>query len=207
MWSYVYWKIAVYIVLDLYIMRGMKIIDVNGRERDAKEVLPDPDFAGYMKLQFRRHHEWMTIQEFVNKNPDLKDLTKKAKPAAEDTLGVATSATKTTLSDTKAKWKENDYLGFFVWIARGRGEGQKRTVVTNSHNKLTIDKPWETVPNKTSQYVISHNVKEVRAMGNTLPTEDIKELERKAAEMDIARGRVNKDLKYIEIVDGEEVKD
>ena len=30
----------------------MKIIDINGEERDCVKVYPDPKFAGYMKVEF-----------------------------------------------------------------------------------------------------------------------------------------------------------
>ena len=175
----------------------MKIIDINGTERNAKEVFPDPDYPGYMRVQFRRHHEWYTYQEFVQFNPKLKHLVKKAPKVADDVVSVATSAGKDFIRDSSQKWKPNAYMGMFIWISRGPGEGQKRTVVKNTHNKATVDKPWDVKPGKTSQYVISYNIQEVKAMGNTMPVEDMKDLERKAVEIDRKRGIINKDLKYL----------
>jgi hypothetical protein len=175
----------------------MKVIDSNNIERKANKVSPDPDYPGFMKLEFRRHHEWMSIPEFLKLNPQLKHLTDNAPETPDDVVGVVTSAGKDYLRDSSKKWAGNAYLGMFIWISRGQGEGQKRTIVKNTHNQLTIDQPWDTLPNKTSQYVISYNVQKVKAMGNTLPMSDIKELERMAIKLDRRRGRLNENYKYL----------
>jgi hypothetical protein len=175
----------------------IKIKDANGMDRLALKVTPDKTYPGFIKVQFRRHFEWISITEFVKFNPHLTDLIKDAPKVADDVVGVVTSSGPDYLRDTSQNWKPNAYLGMFAWISRGLGEGQKRTVVKNSKNQLLIDKPWDTKPNKTSQYVISYNVQEVRAMGNSLPAENIKELEKKAIIMDRQRGRLNKQFKYL----------
>ena len=60
-----------------------------------------------------------------------------------------------------------------MWISRGTGEGQQRTVLKNTKNTLYLNKDWKIKPDKTSQYVLSRNVKDnIQAQGNTLP--DIK---------------------------------
>lgn len=179
----------------------MKIIDINGSEREVKSAAPDPSYPGFMKVEFRRHHEWYSIQEFLQFNPTLSHLTASAKPQSPDVVSTVTSSAKTTLSDSSQNWDENTYTGFFVWISRGKGEGQKRTVLSNTKNKLTIDTPWDTLPNKTSQYVISYNIHEVKAFGNSLPSENMKDLERKAIELDKQKGRLSsqtlKTLRYL----------
>lgn len=180
----------------------MQIIDINGMKREAKSVTPDPSYPGFMKVEFRRHHEWYSIAEFLQFNPTLSHLTAAAKPQSPDVVSAVTSSTKTTLTDSSQNWNENIYTGFFVWISRGKGEGQKRTVLSNTKNKLTIDTLWDILPNKTSQYVISYNIHEVKAFGNSLPGEDMKELERKAIELDKQHGRlssqtIKKTIKYL----------
>jgi hypothetical protein len=175
----------------------MKIVDINGMEREVKEVFPDPDYPGFVKIVFKRHHEWYSIAEFLQYNPGLSDITKKAPKVPDDVVGVVTSATKNSLRDASQNWAENAYMGYWCWVSRGKGEGQKRTVIKNSHNKVTLDKPWDKIPDKTSQYVLSQNVQDVKAFGNTLPLEDVKELERQAIKLDRARGRLNKDIKYL----------
>lgn len=181
----------------------MKIIDINGTEREVQTVGPDPKYPGFVRVQFRRHHEWLTIKEFLDKNPDLKDVVKNAPKPPADVVGIVTTSTKNSLKDTNQKWTDNAYLGMWLWISRGQGEGQKRTIVKNSKNTLTLDKDWDTKPNKTSQYVITYNVQDsARAMGNNLPQEDMKALERRAIAIDKKYGRLNSqslkaNLKYL----------
>jgi len=154
----------------------MKIIDVNGQKRDCVSVAPDPKFAGFMKVDYAsktrkdyKHTEWYPIPDFIKNNPTLKHLTKNAPKLAADDLGVVTKATKTTLVDKTKNWKKDAYLGFPIWISRGLGEGQTRSVISNTKSTLNIDKPWEILPNSTSQYVVSHNIHDPKIMGNTLP--------------------------------------
>lgn len=175
----------------------IEVIDVNGRTRYAKSITPDESYPGFMKITYRSHHEWYSIPEFLENNPDLKSYTKDAPELPQDTVGVVTSSGKDYLRDSTQNWKSNTFAGYYVWISRGKGEGQKRTILKNTHNKLTVDKAWETPPNKTSQYVISYNIHEVRPMGNTLAAEDIKEYEKKAIQLDKKRGRLNKNVKYL----------
>lgn len=154
----------------------MKIIDINGRKRDCTKIYPDPNYAGFMKAEFaskRRkgyvHCEWFPIPEFLNVNPNLSDLIENAPQLPGDDLGRVRTATAMTLSDESKNWKENEYLGFPVWISRGKGEGQTRTVIKNEANKLFLDQPWKIIPNETSQYVLSYNIHDPQIRGNTLP--------------------------------------
>lgn len=180
----------------------MKIIDINGSEREAQKVYPDPLYPGFMRIQFKRYHEWYTLDEFVKFNPTLKNLLKGAPEVPEDIVGVVSRAGANFLVDANLDLKPNAYLNFTCWISRGKGEAQKRLVVENTKNKLVVDKPWAVRPNTTSQYVLSHNVQDVKAMGNTLPVEDMKELERRALKMDrdrdkLTSGLLKKNYKYL----------
>lgn len=154
----------------------MKIIDINGEERECESASPDPKFAGYMKVEFEsknrsgyKHSEWYPIADFIKNNPTLKNLTTKAVKVVSDDLGVVTSAKKDSLTDLSKKWNINDYVDFPIWISRGKGEGQTRKVVKNTKNTIYVDKPWDVVPNKLSQYVLSHNVHDPQVRGNMLP--------------------------------------
>lgn len=155
----------------------MNIIDINGNKRECAEAYPDKDYPGYMRVEFktgvRSHHEWYPIDEFIKNNPNLKKMTIDAPRVIEETLGIVSSSNKNELTDKKQKWELNIYVGFPVWISRGLGEGQVRTITTNTSNTLVIDKPWKISPNKTSQYVISHNIHDPQIRGNTLPEMDI----------------------------------
>jgi hypothetical protein len=157
----------------------MKIIDINGEERECVKVYPDPQFAGYMKVEFvsknrigYTHSEWYPMSDFVHNNPGLKKLTTMALKVIEDDLGVVSSAKKDSLTDSTKKWTINEYIGFPIWISRGLGEGQTRKVKSNTKNTLIVDKPWKEVPNGTSQYVLSHNIHNPQVRGNTLPKLD-----------------------------------
>lgn len=161
----------------------MKIIDINGEERDCVSVSPDPKFAGYMKVEFASknrigytHSEWYPVTDFIKNNPSLKHLTTSAPKVINDDLGVVTSAKKDSLIDKSKKWNIDDYVGFPLWISRGKGEGQTRSVVSNTKNTLVVDKSWNEIPNNSSQYVLSHNVHDPQVKGNTLPAAEFKVL-------------------------------
>lgn len=151
----------------------MTIIDVNGNERTCVKAFPDKNYPGYMRIEFkgaiRSHHEWYPIDEFSKNNPKLAYLTNSAPVVTEEVVGVVSSSTPTSITDKKRSWKENAYKGFPIWISRGLGEGQIRTVISNSHNTIHIDETWETKPNKTSQYVLSHNIHDPQPLENALP--------------------------------------
>ena len=147
----------------------MQIVDINGTERNCKSVALDPTYPGYMRIEFRAHHEWFTIKEFLQFNPNLAHLVSGAPKLPDEDLGVVTSASSDSLKDTKKNWKVNDYISFTLWISRGKGESQTRTVTKNSHNTLYVDRPWETKPDKTSQYVLTHEVHDSVIHGNSLP--------------------------------------
>lgn len=147
----------------------MKIIDINGAERNCQNAYPDPSYPGYIKVEFRSHHEWFTIKEFLAANPSLSNLTQDTPAIPDEDLGVVTSSSQDSLKDSGKNWKVNDYLGFTLWISRGKGESQTRIVTKNSHNTLYIDRPWDIKPNKTSQYVLTHEVHDSVVHGNALP--------------------------------------
>ncbi len=175
----------------------MKIIDINGSERTAKKAFLDPNYPGYVRVDFRRHHEWYSIKEFLKNNPNMKDVVKGAKETAPDITGTVTQAKEKTLKDDTQNFSPNEYMDYHVWISRGHGEGQVRSVIKNTKDTLTINKAWDTKPNTTSQYVVASEIDEdMKSMGNTLPIEDMKKLEEKAIKMDIKKGLKPAERKY-----------
>ena len=167
----------------------MLITDINGTKRECAAAYPDKDYPGYIKVEyqtkFRNYTEWYPIEEFKSRNPDLLYLVEGVREEAKDVTGVASRSTDTTLTDGKQKWEKNIYAGFPLWISRGKGEGQVRTILSNTKNTIVIDKRWEVKPNRFSQYVISRNIKEdVKPAGNILTEEEIHKLELKAKKMD-----------------------
>ena len=154
----------------------MKIVDINDKTRECVGIAPDKDYPGFMKVQYKSkirkgysHSEWYAISDFIKNNPKLKNLAKNAPKEAKEDLGVVTGAKGNILSDKSKKWERNIFAGTTIWISRGKGEGQTRTVLTNDANTVVVDHPWKEIPDKTSQYVISDNVHDPQVRGNTLP--------------------------------------
>lgn len=152
----------------------MKITDINGITRECIEVASDPAYPGFVKaiLPSPRQPsgtrvEWYPVQEFLHYNPTLK--TSIAAPPPPETTGIVTKSGKDNLKDDPQTWPTNMYKGFTVWISRGTGEGQTRIVTKNSTNTIYVDRPWDVKPDKTSQYVLSHNVHDPTPQGNALP--------------------------------------
>lgn len=178
----------------------MKIIDINNQERECEDAYLDPKWPGYVTVKFiskhrkgHSHTEWYPIDKFVANNPKLEYIVKnKNIPTSpiEEIAGVVTGADSDSLRDSTANWTKNAYSGFYVWISRGKAEGQVRTILSNTAKSIKIDKPWDKPrPNKTSQYAIVSNIGDVKAQGNSLAIEDIKKLEEKARKLDLERGR------------------
>lgn len=154
----------------------MKIIDINGLERDCLEIIPDPDHPGFIKavLPSRRHPnepriEWYPTTDFLARNPNLKDTI--PAPPPPDLTGIVTKVGKNYLTDNTQNWAPNVYKDFILWISRGPGEGQTRIITKNTLNTAYFDESWNIKPDKTSQYVISHNVHHPTPQGNILPGE------------------------------------
>ena len=154
----------------------MTITDINGSVRECLSISPDKDWPGYMKIEYQskirkdyKHSEWYPVGDFIKNNPKLKHLATTAIKPTPEVLGVVSKAGKYSLTDKNKKWDENCFTGSPIWISRGKGEAQVRKVVGNTKNTINIDKKWEIIPNKTSQYIISNNIHNPQILGNTLP--------------------------------------
>ena len=75
-----------------------------------------------------------------------------------ENIGTVVSATASTLSDPSNKINVNPISlneipeNYGVAIVGGKGAGQTRQVVAYSNGTLTIDRPWDSVPDTTSHY-------------------------------------------------------
>jgi uncharacterized repeat protein (TIGR01451 family) len=70
--------------------------------------------------------------------------------------GFSTSgSTANTLKDPSQSWIKDEWKGRTVQIVAGTGSPQTRTVLFNSDTTLTVDSPWDTVPDANSVYLIS----------------------------------------------------
>ena len=155
----------------------MQIIDINNKKRGCIKVSLDKNYPGYIKVDYKskirknyQYSEWYPIDEFLIKNPKFKKKFGKIPKKTKEDLGIVSKSTKNSLQDNSKNWQENLYAGYPLWISRGKGEGQQRTVIRNTKNTLYINKDWKIKPNKTSQYVLSRNVqKHIKSMGNALP--------------------------------------
>lgn len=180
----------------------MKIVDINGEERECVGITPDQSFPGYIKVvymsKYRSNHkysEWYKKEDFIKNNPNLTKLIKGTPQPWKEDLGRVSMASNQTITDKTKKWKSNEFAGYPLWISRGLGEGQIRNIIINSNDTLIIDKSWKVTPDKSSQYVISHNVHDPQIMGNTLPTEMKPTKKVKTAR----KTKVKKILKYSKI--------
>ena len=68
--------------------------------------------------------------------------------------GKASEGTSTTLKDDNKAWGTNDWQNQKVRITAGTGKGQERTITSNTSDTLTVP-AWDTVPDTTSEYVIT----------------------------------------------------
>jgi len=145
----------------------MQIIDINGTRRDCVRAYLDPHWPGFVTIDYEsknrpgyKHTEWYPIPDFLSHNPSLAHLVKGVDVTpAPDLVGVVTRCTQDSLKDITQNWAVNDYAGFYVWIARGTGEGQVRTVLSCTKNTLKLDQPWDKpLPSATSQYVLSREL-------------------------------------------------
>ena len=80
--------------------------------------------------------------------------------------GTATAGAASTLTDTAKAWTVNQWANSQVRIAAGTGEGQIRTVASNTATVLTVSAAWGTSPDATSVYVLSGNDDHIYLAGN-----------------------------------------
>lgn len=154
----------------------MKIIDLNGFERDCDEVKLDQAFPGFITVKYtstrpphNQYTEWYPIDEFNKNNPELSKILGNPVPPPKSELGVVSHSGEFYLEDTSKNWDNNIFVGYMVWISRGTGEGQVKLIKSNTKNNLTIDTAWDVLPDIKSQYVISRDIHDVKIMGNNLP--------------------------------------
>lgn len=82
-----------------------------------------------------------------------------------------TSATATTLSCTELGATNLAYVGMVVRIMEGTGQGQERTISTNTQTILTISSAWSVLPDATSIFVIAESSWRFAAVTATTPVQ------------------------------------
>ena len=71
---------------------------------------------------------------------------------APQTTGHPTSATSTTLTDTRQAWQPGELKDATLLITHGRGFGQYRRIIDNSKDTLTLERPLRVIPDEDSEY-------------------------------------------------------
>src|SRR3989441_416000 len=63
----------------------------------------------------------------------------------------------TTLHDTRKTWSTSSFItSYTVRIISGTGAGQARSISANTSTQLTVSSAWDTPPDSSSFYVITH---------------------------------------------------
>lgn len=84
-------------------------------------------------------------------------------------VGVATSATSTTLVNSAKAWATNQWANSSVRIVSGLGVGQSRLITSNTGTTLTVP-TWTTTPDSTSVYEIEGDENSLYYLGNNAVT-------------------------------------
>jgi len=86
-------------------------------------------------------------------------LTEGGAGSRTENLGFVADASATTLTDTLNKINVYPFTGqsipenYGVAIVGGHGAGQMRRVIGYHNSTITVDKPWDLLPDRTSRYV------------------------------------------------------
>jgi hypothetical protein len=68
----------------------------------------------------------------------------------------------------KKVWTDDMWKDMSVAIVYGKGLGQVRQVVSNTNTTLTIDSPWEVIPDTTSIFSVMYHTNNVLVDNNTI---------------------------------------
>jgi hypothetical protein len=69
----------------------------------------------------------------------------------------ATVQTSTTIGNSALAMTSNEYRGATVRITRGTGVAQERSIIANDATTVTVDSPWNVLPDTTSFFTISQS--------------------------------------------------
>ena len=76
------------------------------------------------------------------------------------------SNTSTTLNNTGKAWTTNQWSNMQIRITGGTGNGQIRTIASNTATAITVSLSWATTPDATSTYAIEGNDDHVYYVGS-----------------------------------------
>ncbi|MDD4922842.1 MAG: glycosyl hydrolase family 28-related protein, partial [Bacteroidales bacterium] len=104
----------------------------------------------------------------ADKNQGETILSQGCNPGGQ-TLGIVTEASSMSINDSKANWpkfgtnqtflrgEQNTsdlFLSNSVAIVSGKGAGQWRYITGNTATTMQLDRPWDVIPDKGSEYVV-----------------------------------------------------
>ncbi|MCK6488813.1 MAG: hypothetical protein L6R48_10875 [Planctomycetes bacterium] len=84
--------------------------------------------------------------------------------------GTATAGASTTLTNSGKAWSTNMWANYQIRITGGTGNGQIRTVASNTGTVITVSAAWTVTPDATSTYAIEGNGDYFYLMGNNAVT-------------------------------------
>jgi len=73
---------------------------------------------------------------------------------AEFENGLASAGGASTLTDSTKTWYTNIHKGKIILLTEGTGASQYKYVTANTGTIITVDTPWDIVPDNTTQYLI-----------------------------------------------------
>jgi len=82
-------------------------------------------------------------------------------PTIEDSNSGNIDGTSSTISDDGKSWTDDEWIGHYVRITGGTGDGQCRRIIDNDATTLTVSPDWDTTPDSTSTYDIIDSAIEI----------------------------------------------
>ena len=78
----------------------------------------------------------------------------------------AGSNTARTFTDTNASWTVDQWVGYQIRISVGTCAGQRRRIIGNNTNTLTVQRPFDATPSQTDTYAIFGDTDKIYMTGN-----------------------------------------
>ena len=123
------------------------------RGRELKSIsVKNSGFFVFAQNGYSGAIEW-DVQEYDTTNGAWHD------PSFADSGTATGTHTATTLQDTTQTWTVNEYAGAYIRITGGTGINQRRRIVSNTVDTLTVTGNWATTVDNTSTYQIGFNNK------------------------------------------------
>ena len=137
--------VSLSLLVEESLVDANRLIDAPGR---FMVTSPWHTLIRYNEVQDMWRGSWANAEETYLQHGGAND----GADWAPKTLGTASAATATTLTDAGRTWKSDVYRGACVLITAGRGFGQWRRITANDATTLTLAEPWRVVPDATSEY-------------------------------------------------------